>query len=149
MSPNVWGPPIWTFFHTLTWKIKEESFSVIFPQLFANIRRICKNLPCPDCSIHATNFLNNVNQSGIKTKQDLINVFFFFHNAVNKRKGKPIFNYDQLSQYENQHPIVTFNNFIRVFHTRGNMSLLAESFQRRLVLKDFRKWFLNNIQHFM
>jgi hypothetical protein len=149
MSPNVWGPPVWNFFHTLTYKIKEETFSSIFPPLFEQIRLICKNLPCPDCSMHATKFLNRVNLAGIKTKQDFINLFFFFHNAVNKRKQKPLFKYENLSQYENKNPIVAFNEFLRVFHTKGNMRLLAESFQRQLVLKNFRQWFLNNIQHFM
>jgi hypothetical protein len=149
MSPNVWGPPVWNFFHVLTYKIKEENFSNIFPTLFEYIRLICKNLPCPDCSMHATQFLNRVNPSGIKTKQDFINLFFFFHNAVNKRKQKPLFNYENLSQYENQNVISAFNGFIRVFNTKGNMRLLAESFQRQLTLNKFRKWFLNNIQQFM
>ena len=42
-----------------------------------------------------------------------------------------------------------YNGFVAVFHTKGNMQLLAETFQRKLVLTDFRKWFLNNIQFFI
>jgi len=29
------------------------------------------------------------------------------------------------------------------------MKLLAETFQRKLVLTDFRRWFVNNIQFFV
>jgi Erv1 / Alr family len=149
MTPNVWGPPTWTFFHTLSLKIKEEKFNEIFPTLFLFIRRICRNLPCPDCAMHATSFLNKINPAGVKTKQDFQNILYIFHNSVNKRKNKPRFDHNNLSQYNNNNIIQTYNDFIRVFHTNGNMKLLADSFQRRLVTKDFRKWFLTNIQHFM
>jgi Erv1 / Alr family len=146
MSPSVWGPPIWTFFHALTFKIKEDKFNDVFPMTFQFIRRICRNLPCP---AHATNFLNRVNPAGIKTKTDFQNIIFIFHNAVNKRKGKPIFDYNNLAQYNDKNIVKCYNDFIRVFNTNGNMKLLADSFQRKLVLGDFRKWFINNARHFI
>ena len=71
MSPNVWGPPVWMLLHSLAEKIKEEKFSEIGPQLFNIIKNVCSNLPCPDCSMHATRFFSRVNFSLIKTKTDL------------------------------------------------------------------------------
>jgi hypothetical protein len=45
--------------------------------------------------------------------------------------------------------IAVYNNFVNVYHTRGNMKLLAESFQRKIVLIDFKKWLMKNIQSFL
>ena len=86
MSPNNWGPPIWTFFHVLTFKIKDERFNDLFPTLFGYVKRICRNLPCPECAQHASQFLTRVNISGIKTRTDFQNLMYFFHNLVNKKK---------------------------------------------------------------
>lgn len=150
MSPNRWGPPIWTFFHTLAEKINEEQFPLVFPALFEFIKRICRILPCPDCSQHATIFLAKVNPEGVKCKNDFRNIMCIFHNVVNRRKDKPIFNPDALSSlYGNIGPIAAYNGFVSAFNTKGNMKLIADSFQRQLVLADFRKWFLTNIRFFL
>lgn len=150
MSPNIWGPPIWTFFHTLAEKINEDNFHNIFPMLFLYIKRICSVLPCPDCSRHATIFLAKVNPSGIRNKNDFRNIMCIFHNVVNKRKNKPIFDSSNLTNtYSNNNIIVTYNNFIASFHTKGNMKLLAETFQRQMLINEFKKWFLLNIRFFI
>ena len=61
---------------------------------------------------------------------------FIFHNAVNRRKNKSTFKIDDVaSTYANNNPVVAFNNFVRVYHTRGNMKLLADSFQRKIIVK--------------
>ena len=150
MSPNRWGPPIWTFFHTLAERINEEHFHLVFPTLFDFIRRICKILPCPDCSQHATIFLSKVNPAGVKTKEDFKNIMCIFHNAVNRRKNKQIFDRTKLEDtYSNVGPIMAYNGFVAAFQTKGNLKLLADTFQRKLVLADFKKWFLKNIRAFL
>ena len=92
MSPNKWGPPIWSFFHTLAEKINPATFQQVFPELFNFIFRICRVLPCPDCSQHAVQFLSKVNPAGIRNKDDFKNIMCIFHNVVNRRKNKPPFN---------------------------------------------------------
>jgi hypothetical protein len=148
MSPNAWGPPIWMLFHSLAEKIKEDKFSEIGPQLFSMIRKVCTTLPCPECSMHATSFLSRVDFSTIKTKTDLKHLLYIFHNAVNKRKNKQLFNVLGIANYSSSNLILAFNNFVSVYNTRGNMKLLAESFQRSLIIKEFRKWFMLNYRHF-
>jgi hypothetical protein len=148
MSPNNWGPPIWMLFHTLAEKIKEDKFSDIGPQVFYMKKRVCTTLPCPECSMHATTFLSRIDFSGIKTKTDFKHILYIFHNAVNKRKNKPLFNVLDIANYATSNLILAFNNFVSVYNTRGNMKLLAESFQRKLIMREFRKWFMLNIQHF-
>lgn len=148
--PTEWGPPVWTLFHTLAEKINPDKFSVLSPQLFFFIKRICASLPCPECSQHAVTFLGKVNFSNIKTKTDLQNILYIFHNIVNKRKNKAVFNRDIVSaQYAGNNMINVYNKFISVYQTKGNLKLLADSFQRRLVIQDFKKWIIANINSFM
>ena len=146
--PSVWGPPIWLLFHTLAEKIHEDQYNKLIPTLFMFIKRICMYLPCPECSQHATTFLSKVKPEHISNKNDFKNMFFVFHNSVNKRKNKSQFNYCDLERYKHLNIIFAFNNFITVYNTKGNMRLLAESFQRHMIIKNFKKWLVDNIDHF-
>ena len=113
--PTEWGPPVWILFHTLAEKINPDKFSVISQQLFFFIKRICASLPCPECSQHAVAFLGKVNFSNIKTKTDLQNILYIFHNVVNKRKNKAVFNRDTVSaQYANNNMINVYNKFVNI-----------------------------------
>ena len=38
--PDLWGPPVWLFIHTLAEKINENDFKILGPQLFTIIKRI-------------------------------------------------------------------------------------------------------------
>lgn len=149
MSPNQWGPPTWVFIHTLAEKIREESFPILGQALIIQIIQICSNLPCPECSTHAKKFWSQVKINNVKTKTDLINVLFVFHNLVNQRKGYPQFKKESLAYYKSKNIVETFNSFARNFHTNGNMKLITESFHRNRFLALFRTWFMNNIQHFI
>ena len=148
MSQSIWGPPVWTLFHTLIEKIKEEHYTFLAPQLFYFIKRISGVLPCPECSSHATQFFSRVNFDILKTKNDLRNILYIFHNVVNKKNGKELFYVEKLSQYKEKNLISVYNHFVSVYNTRGNMNLLADSFQRKLLLKDFKPWLMSNILKF-
>ena len=148
MKPEQWGPPVWRFFHTLAEKIKDPAFPIIGKHLFGYIHRIAGYLPCPDCSKHAKLFLAKINISDLKTKQDLINIMYIFHNAVNKRKSKQMFHVEQLPRYKNNSLLNSYNHFISVYHTKGNMTLLTETFQRDLLVKEFKKWLAEHIHYF-
>lgn len=148
MSPSYWGPSTWTFMHTLTCKIKEESFSIIGPQLILILMQICNNLPCPECAQHAKQFWTKVKTSNIKNKTDLENLLFVFHNMVNKRKQSRAFKYENLQYYKTRNVIETYNLFSRNFNTRGNMNLINESFHRNIMLSQLRTWMIANVKHF-
>ncbi len=148
MSPNYWGPSTWVFMHTLASKIKETSFPLIGPNLIMILVKICNNLPCPECAQHAKMFWANVKTANIKTKTDLINLIFVFHNMVNKRKQLPMFKYDNIGYYNSKNVINTYNNFARNFNTKGNLNLINESFHRNMMLSSLRTWMLTNITHF-
>jgi hypothetical protein len=147
--PEVWGPPVWTFIHSLAENIRENKYNVLKQDLFSVIQRICNFLPCPECSQHAKLFLNKVNMNLITDKSQFKGLLHLFHNVVNKRKRKPAFNYMDLNKYKTINVLNAFNNFVRVYNTKGNMKLLMETFQRSLVVKDVRQWLLSNVNHFI
>ena len=149
MSLSKWGPPIWTFFHTLVEKVKESEFDKERATIIDFIIQICKTLPCPTCSAHSSEILNKVNFATIKTKQDLKNIIFLFHNIVNKSKNKPLFNYSDLdTAYANSNVINSYNRFISVYQTRGNLRLLSDTFQRTIIISKLKTWIETHINSF-
>jgi hypothetical protein len=146
--PEVWGPAVWTLFHTLAEKVTDQAYPFVKVQLFGQIRRICGFLPCPECSTDATNFLAKININDLKTKIDFRNTFYLFHNMVNAKKRKPLFNYSHITSYNNYGLVPVVNNFISKYNTKGNMKLLAESFQRKFIVSDFKSWITKNIMAF-
>lgn len=144
--PTFWGPPIWTLLHTIAANLKEENFYIVSRQFIVLVKQLCSNLPCPDCSAHATVFLSRVNFSHIKTKYDLEQLLYIFHNVVNKRKNKPMFNTQDLEIYKNINLVTAFKNFLMVYKTRGNMKLLADNFQRQIIVNELRKWLVNTFK---
>jgi len=148
MSPSSWGPPTWILMHTLAEKIKDDRFELIGPQLIMIIIQICNNLPCPDCAAHSRQFWSKVNIPKLKSKGDLINLLFVFHNTVNIRRKTMPFKQTDLQYYKTTNLIDTYNIFSRNFNTKGNMNLINESFHRNIMLGKLKKWLMSNLIHF-
>ena len=146
--PEVWGPPVWTLFHTLAVKMNPDTCSTMIGSTFNMIKQICKVLPCPECSHDASNFLANIDIKKYKTKEEFRIMLYLFHNYVNKKKRKPLFDFSKMNLYARTNNNVVISNFIKNFHTKGNMKLLAETFQRGFVIKHFRNWYKTNYHVF-
>jgi len=150
MSPSTaWGPPIWRFFHCLAENIKDEMFSVVGPAVFGIMKQICKNLPCPICSVHATTFLSSVKFQFIKNKRDFVLLLFIFHNTVRKRKGQSIFSEAELSMYKNCNVGQYFNQFVDAYNTKGHMKLMSDSFAREITIRQVKQFLIKYKQLFL
>jgi len=147
--PEVWGPAVWRLFHMLSEKISDEAYHHIGGQLFYFISKICKFLPCPECSADASRFLAKIKMSNLKTKLDLKNTMYLFHNYVNIKKRKSLFNYGNINLYKNYRIMPIINNFFIHYNTKGNMKLLSDSFQRQFVVNQFKTWIMTNIRAFL
>ena len=151
-NPNKirWGPPTWFLFHTLAHKIKDEYFSKIKTEFLTNIVTICRNLPCPKCADHATEYMSKLNLSAIQTKDDLKNMLFKFHNDVNVRTGAPLFEYNDLNdKYNSAITINIIQNFFVFFKDKSfNVTAIANSMHRDRITATLMVWFQNNIQYF-
>ena len=145
-----WGPPYWYFFHVIAEKVKEDRFLSIREELLNIIKLICQNLPCPDCSKHAIQYITQHHLLWINSKDVLKNVLFHFHNTVNERKGNPMFDRTELDEmYSKAQLIPIWNNFIKEFlnKTRNNR-LMANDFHRESVGHYIRNWFEKNVDCF-
>ena len=147
--PEVWGPAVWTLFHTLVEKIHKNAYQKLSPYLFNFIVRICKFLPCPDCSNDASKILATVKLSNYKTKDEFKQFIYLFHNKINYKLRKRLFNYGDINIYSRYNTIHVINNFINNYQTKGNMKLLTESFQRKLITTDFKKWIISVMPVFL
>jgi hypothetical protein len=144
----LWGPPFWFFFHTLAEKVKPELFYENRNAIFGIIREVCNNLPCPTCTAHATQYINNINFNAIRTKQDFIMMLYEFHNSVNKRKNQPVFPYSELQpKYEKANFINIVNYFMHFYKIEHRVvRLMAEDMYRRNSAKSILDWLHAN-QH--
>ena len=149
MSPSSkWGPPIWRFIHCLIENIREEEFHTMGPVVFGLIKQICKTLPCPLCSTHATQFLSTVRFQHIHSKNDLIYLLYIFHNTVRKRKKQSIFSDKDLVQYKSYNLFRCFNDFVNAYKTQGNMKLMADNFSRDITVRQIKQFLVKNKNNF-
>ena len=143
MSPDVWGPPIWKLFHTMAAQLTDEK---LVDPMMGSIERVCSHLPCPDCSKHAADFWKR--SARPKTKKEAIDILHHFHNNVNGRKSKKRYDAKELEVYEKTNLLSAFNDFVSVYHTKGNMNLMIESFHRKLIINDLKRFISGNINNF-
>jgi len=145
-----WGAPTWFFFHTLAHKVKDEQFNNIKKELFYNIVSICKNLPCPKCTTHATEYINKIDINSIQTKDDLKNMLFTFHNDVNTRTGADQFPYDELDEkYSNAITVNVIQHFFFLFQDKSfNVTAIANNMHRDRIIFYLKDWITKNIQYF-
>jgi hypothetical protein len=146
-----WGPSTWFLFHTLAEKIKEEKFNNLKNELLDLIKSICMNLPCPSCSNHATQYIQNLNYLSITNKNDLKIFLLNFHNDVNRRRNVKLFSLDELnSKYSKSNTLNIINNFVSVFqHKNKSFNMIANEMQKQRQLEIFKSWVKTNIQSFL
>ena len=149
-KPMKWGEPTWFLFHTLAQKIRDDSFPAMRIEVLNICFLICRNLPCPSCADHATKYMQNINFSRIQTKQQLIDLFYEFHNAVNSRKGMPLFNRIDLEQkYAAANTIEIIRNFLEHYADKSrSVRNISHDFFRQRAVGQVQTWLKTNLQHF-
>ena len=145
MSKQEWGNATWYMFHTLAEKLKPE-FSSEAGELFRQIRMLCANLPCPDCTQHATDSLKNANVRAINSKENITEFIWQFHNKVNARTGKTQFSREECHRkYSLAITRIIFTNFISVFRMNArNDKAMMHSYRRQNSTKVFEKYIYTN-----
>lgn len=145
-----WGKPVWYFLHSMAEKVKTEEFHNVRNEMLEIIYLICTNLPCPYCSHHAKNYLDNINFKNITSKNDLKHILYMFHNNVNKEKGYELFDNNNLDPlYSKAHFLNITNNFLYHFNEKySNTKLINGQVFRSTISKRITNWIKNNINKF-
>lgn len=107
---KTWGKHFWLFMHSFAECISEKCYNEN-KMIICNIyTKICNNLPCPDCTKHATKYIKGkMNPTRIPSKEALQRFLYTFHNDVNKRLRKPQFTDFQM--YEKANLEIIYKNF--------------------------------------
>jgi hypothetical protein len=149
-KPMKWGQPTWFLFHTLAEKIKEENFSEYRMEILKTIYLICTALPCPDCTKHATEYMNNINFNAIRTKHDLKMMLYTFHNTVNIRKKYAVFKQEELSQYEKANTLRVIQHFMVNYtpNVRNGLRVDINRYYRQNVAEKLVQWFNKHLYLF-
>jgi hypothetical protein len=145
MKKKVWGNAVWILFHTLAEKLKPEHKTEL-GILVSHITNICNNLPCPDCQMHASHVMLQVNKASISaSKEALIDFLWNFHNSVNNRTKTALFTKESLEMYKNANTFNVVQNFIQIMNaTSNNEKTMLHGFHRSLYMKQFAEYIKNN-----
>ena len=145
-----WGEPTWFFMHTMAQKVKPEHFQQIRQGFLSQINNICRNLPCPDCAMHAGQYLDKSNFNRIQTKDELITFLYDFHNTVNVKKGYPIFPKEELyDKYSKANTVNITNYFLFHYSDKSkNIRMISNDMYRMRIISILKEWLTNNLQFF-
>jgi hypothetical protein len=107
-----WGEITWITLHTISMVIPEQQYGSIKNELMFHTKRLCNNLPCPDCTQHATDFMRNMKVP--TTLLEYQRLIHFFHNTVNARLGKPVVSFEYLDTYKKFNLTLVFHSFMKI-----------------------------------
>ena len=146
---NYWGPITWNFLHTFAEKIKDEEYSNQKEKILYFIKKICNNLPCPDCQAHASKYLKPLQVKHIEKKEELKKLLFIFHNNVNERINKKKQDIEIIESYKQKHTLKVFYEFITVYSKPvHNNRLMMDSMNRNLLMKELVSYLQENVNKF-
>lgn len=89
MNPNIWGPHLWNFLHTISFNYPDVASSTVRESHYNFFNSLIDILPCDVCRINYNKKLQNLNLLGsLNTKEDLIDFVINLHNNVSKDLNK-------------------------------------------------------------
>lgn len=104
-DPRVWGPSFWFTLHNGAAKYPVDASPYVIERMKVYILGIPIMLPCEQCKVHATNYIEK-NKDKLNQiccgRTSLFQFFVDFHNIVNKRFNKPVLSYDQAWEIYNK-----------------------------------------------
>lgn len=146
---NYWGNITWKFLHTILEKIKEEEYNNEREKLLYFVKKICNNLPCPDCQSHANTFMKRVKITHVSTKEEFKYLLFNFHNEVNKKLKKSIQEQTILDEYKENKLLPVISTFIKIFsRPMASNRLMMDSMNRNIFMKELLGYLRINIKKF-
>jgi len=91
--------------------------------------------------------------AAIQTKEQLQYFLIDFHNAVNVRKGKPAFTYEQSQEkYKLAKTSDVVQYFFKIYGDKnngGNIKMFANNgFHKQILLSEFSAWMVHNYGRF-
>ena len=99
MDPNIWGPPAWSFLHSITLAYPDNPTEIdkqIHIEFFNSLKNI---LPCDKCKNHYSNTLETYPiENHLENKESLFRWLVDVHNRVNINNNKREYSYDEVTE---------------------------------------------------
>lgn len=148
MSSQEWGNITWKFFHTLADKIDESQFYIVKDRVIDIIVSTCGNLPCPDCSEHATKILKKSYIRNIRTKEHLIEFIRQLHNIINIKLSKKTYSSEEIKDmYINVNIYATVKELIHIYSKKTSApKMMSHNLHKNIFMRTLTSK-LNNIKH--
>jgi hypothetical protein len=103
MNPDVWGPGLWTFIHTIAYAFPEMATAKDREESTAFLYTLRNVIPCPGCQEEYSKYIS-VNPPDLITKDRFIDWTIELHNDVNGRLNKKIRSREWVDNlYENKY----------------------------------------------
>jgi len=138
-----WSHPTWHLFHGIAEQISDEYYKKNKKDVLEIYKDICSNLPCPYCRKHAMMYLRKNNMSALKTKKELKNYLYIFHNAVNKRTTGNSAKEEVLDKYKMMNVEVALQiflvNFFKPYYVHHDFSSWQKNFMKDKLDIYFKK----------
>ena len=105
MNPEVWGPPAWTFLHSITINYPHNPTQEEKTQYFNFFDNLKNVLPCCICKEHYKRYLEEYPLlDNIDSKDKLIRWLINIHNKINVMNGKKEWTFQEvIHHYDNLH----------------------------------------------
>jgi len=132
---KTWGSPCWIFFHSYAEHVPEDYYNRNKEKIFKTFLSTLSRLPCPYCRKHALNYHKNIKKP-FQTKQEFKEHLFKFHNNVNQRLKKPIFNNFHI--YEKVNLKKAYLNFAYVMSQRFRNGVQLGVIQSQMMVSSWR-----------
>ena len=107
---KTWSHPTWLFYHSFAENMDETFYTTNKEACLEILRTISSRLPCSYCRQHAQRYLAAVSIRRLPTKDSFKEMVWAFHNNVNSRLHKPMYPYENLSEYKNRDIIKDYDN---------------------------------------
>ena len=114
---NIWGPPAWTFLHTVTYNYPDnptEDDKRNFYNFFMSLQHV---LPCEKCKEHYKQNIQKYDlNNSLGSRQELVKWLIDLHNDINKDNGKPVWSYsDVYNKYQDMYKSDSVINKVLIF----------------------------------
>ena len=106
MFTKVWGSELWHLLHMFAHTYPDEPTEERQESMRLFLKHLAPNLPCFGCGMHCHDYFREF-PPDVSSKDALVDYFFTFHNAVNKRTGKREYTKDEALQALMEHSFQT------------------------------------------
>lgn len=112
-APEVWGPGMWLFLHTVALEYPENPTLKDKQQHLNFLKCLQPIIPCPKCSNHFKQNLDSYNlDHALENRNNLFEWTVKIHNQVNKSNGKNEWNTSQAYKFYNDKYKVRYETVI-------------------------------------